>query len=235
MWLVYPPNFDSSKKWPLLMVVHGGPHNAIPTDFHFRWNLQLLAAQGYVVACPNFHGSSGFGQKFTDSITGDMATKPFIDVMRATDYMEQLAYIDKNRMAAAGASYGGYMMSWLNGHTDRFKAMICHAGVYNWHSMMASDVVRARARALGVPPWGDLEQIDKQTPQPLRGKLQDADTRHSRRERFSRPGDARPRVFQHVASERRANAAGLFPRRESLGPQAAKCATVDERGFRLVG
>jgi dipeptidyl aminopeptidase/acylaminoacyl peptidase len=146
-------------------VVHGGPHNAIPTDFHFRWNLQLLAAQGYVVACPNFHGSSGFGQKFTDSITGDMATKPFIDVMKATDYMESLSYIDKDRMAAAGASYGGYMMSWLNGHTDRFKAMVCHAGVYNWHSMMASDVVRGRQRPLGAFPWGDLKQIDKQSPQ----------------------------------------------------------------------
>jgi dipeptidyl aminopeptidase/acylaminoacyl peptidase len=165
MWIVYPPNFDSTKKWPLLMVVHGGPHNAIPTDFHFRWNLQLFAAHGYVVACPNFHGSSGFGQDFTDSITGDMATKPTIDIMKATDYMEGLTYIDKNRIAAAGASYGGYMMSWLNGHTDRFKAMVCHAGVYNWHSMMASDVVRGRQRPLGAFPWGDLNQIDKQTPQ----------------------------------------------------------------------
>ncbi len=165
MWIVYPPKFDATKKWPLLMVVHGGPHNAIPNDFHFRWNLQLFAAQGYVVACPNFHGSSGFGQKFTDSITGDMATMPFIDVMKATDYMERLSYIDKNRMAAAGASYGGYMMSWLNGHTDRFKAMVCHAGVYNWHSMMASDVVRGRERPLGAKSWGDLNQIDKQSPQ----------------------------------------------------------------------
>jgi len=165
MWIVYPPGFDSTKKWPLLMVVHGGPHNAIPSDFHFRWNLHLLAAKGYVVACPNFHGSSGFGQKYTDSITGDMATKPFIDVMKATDFMERLPYIDKNRMAAAGASYGGYMMSWLNGHTDRFKAMVCHAGVYNWHSMMASDVVRGRERPLGAPPWGDLTKIDKQSPQ----------------------------------------------------------------------
>lgn len=165
MWIVYPPNFDARKKWPLLMMVHGGPHNAIPSDFHFRWNLQLMAGQGYVVACPNFHGSSGFGQKFTDSITGDMATKPFIDIMKATDYMEKQPYIDKERMVAAGASYGGYMMAWLNGHTDRFKAMVCHAGVYNWHSMMASDIVRSRERPLGALPWGDLKQIDKQSPQ----------------------------------------------------------------------
>jgi dipeptidyl aminopeptidase/acylaminoacyl peptidase len=165
MWIVYPPGFDPKKKWPLLMVVHGGPHNAIPTDFHFRWNLHLFASKGYVVACPNFHGSSGFGQKFCDSITGDMATKPFIDIMKATDYMEKQGYIDKDRMAAAGASYGGFMMAWLNGHTDRFKTMICHAGVYNWHSQMASDITRSRERSLGALPFGDIARIDKQSPQ----------------------------------------------------------------------
>jgi dipeptidyl aminopeptidase/acylaminoacyl peptidase len=165
MWIIYPPDFDAKKKWPLLMVVHGGPHNAITTDFHFRWNLQLMAAKGYVVACPNFHGSSGFGQKFTDCITGDLATKPFIDIMKATDYMEKQPYIDNNRMIAAGGSYGGYMMAWMNGHTDRFKAMVCHAGVYNWHSMMASDIVKGLDRYLGANAWGDLKQIDKQSPQ----------------------------------------------------------------------
>jgi dipeptidyl aminopeptidase/acylaminoacyl peptidase len=165
MWIVYPPKFDKEKKWPCLMMIHGGPHNAITTDFHFRWNAHLFASKGYVVAIPNFHGSSGFGQKFTDSITGDMATKPFIDVMKATDYMEALDYIDKKRTTAAGASYGGYMMAWLNGHTDRYKAMICHAGVYNWHSMMASDFVRGRERPLGALPWGDQSKIDKQNPQ----------------------------------------------------------------------
>jgi dipeptidyl aminopeptidase/acylaminoacyl peptidase len=165
MWIVYPPGFDKSKKWPCLMMIHGGPHNAITTDFHYRWNAHLFASKGYVVAIPNFHGSSGFGQKFTDSITGDMATKPFIDVMKATDYMEALEYIDKNRTTAAGASYGGYMMAWLNGHTDRYKAMICHAGVYNWDSMMASDFVRGRERPLGAFPWGDQAKVDKHNPQ----------------------------------------------------------------------
>jgi dipeptidyl aminopeptidase/acylaminoacyl peptidase len=172
MWVVYPPGFDAKKKWPLVQVVHGGPHNAITTDFSFRWNLQLWASKGYVVACVNFHGSSGFGQEFTDSITGDMGTKPMIDVIKATDLLEKEPYIDKNRVAAAGASYGGYMMAWLNGHTDRFKAMICHAGVYNWHSMMASDFVRSRERPLGALPWGDLAKIDKQTPQRLASKFQ---------------------------------------------------------------
>ena len=100
-----------------------------------------------------------------DSITGDMATKPFEDVMKATDWLESQPYVDQGRIAAIGASYGGYMMAWLNGHTDRFKTMVCHAGVYNWHSMMASDFVRSRERALGSLPWGDLANIDKQSPQ----------------------------------------------------------------------
>ncbi|HEX3316284.1 MAG TPA: S9 family peptidase [Gemmataceae bacterium] len=165
MWVVYPPKFDPAKKYPALMFVHGGPHNGVPTDFHFRWNLHLFASKGYIVACPNFHGSSGFGRKFCDSITGDMATKPFEDVMKATDRLVAQPYVDKDRLAAIGASYGGYMMAWLNGHTDRYKTMVCHAGVYNWHSMMASDFVRSRERALGSLPWGDLANIDKQSPQ----------------------------------------------------------------------
>jgi len=165
MFVVYPPDFDASKKWPLVQMVHGGPHNAFHNDFSFRWNPQVWAARGWVVAIVNFHGSSSFGQEFTDSITGDMGTMPMDDIMKATDWFERQPWIDKDRMAAAGASYGGYMMSWLNGHTDRFKAMVCHAGVYNWHSMLASDVVRGRERSLGAPPWGDLEKIDRQSPQ----------------------------------------------------------------------
>ncbi len=171
MWVVYPPGFDAKKKWPLLQIVHGGPHNAIPTAFHFRWNLHLFASRGHVVACVNFHGSSGFGQAFTDSITGDMPTKPTIDVLKATDHLEAEGYVDRARVAAAGGSYGGYLMAWFNGHTDRFKALICHAGVYNWHSMMASDIVRSRERPLGALPWGDLGKIDKQSPQRYAGRF----------------------------------------------------------------
>jgi dipeptidyl aminopeptidase/acylaminoacyl peptidase len=165
MWVLYPPQFDPKKKWPLVQIVHGGPHNGITTDFSFRWNPQLWAAQGYVVGVVNFHGSSGFGQKFTDSITGDLGTKPMADVMKATDWFVEQPWIDKDRLAAAGGSYGGYMMAWLNGHTDRFKAMVCHAGVYNWHSMMASDIIKARERSLGAPPWGEMDKIDKQSAQ----------------------------------------------------------------------
>lgn len=165
MWVFYPPDFDPAKKWPLVQMVHGGPHNGIMSEFSFRWNPHVWAARGYVVGVVNFHGSSGFGQAFTDSITGDYGTKPLADVMAATDWFEAKPWIDKGRTAAAGGSYGGYMMAWLNGHTDRFKAHVCHAGVYSYHSQMASDVVSGRQRALGAFPWRDLERIDKQSAQ----------------------------------------------------------------------
>jgi dipeptidyl aminopeptidase/acylaminoacyl peptidase len=165
MWIIYPPDFDPAKKWPLVQMVHGGPHGAIDNEFSFRWNPQVWAARGWVVAAVNFHGSSGWGQQFADSITGDLGTKPMEDILKATDWFEKQPWIDKNRMAAAGGSYGGYMMAWLNGHTDRFKAMVCHAGVYNWHGMVASDFVKGRERSLGAPPWGDLARIDKQNAQ----------------------------------------------------------------------
>jgi dipeptidyl aminopeptidase/acylaminoacyl peptidase len=171
MWVLYPPDFDPTKKWPLVQVVHGGPHNGITTDFSYRWNPHLWAAQGYVVGIVNFHGSSGFGQAFTDSITGDYGTKPMEDILKATDWFEQQPWIDKTRMAAAGGSYGGYMVAYLNGHTDRFKAYICHAGVYSYHSQMASDVVRGRERALGAFPWKDMEKIDRQSAQRFAGNF----------------------------------------------------------------
>lgn len=163
MFILYPPGFDASKKYPLLQMVHGGPHNAMCNDWSFRWNPQLWAAQGWVVAIVNFHGSSGFGQAFADSITGDYGTKPLTDIMKATEWFEQQPWIDKQRMAAAGASYGGYMMSYLNGHTDKFKAMVCHAGVYNYASQMASDLVIGRRRSLGGFPWEDFARSDKQS------------------------------------------------------------------------
>jgi dipeptidyl aminopeptidase/acylaminoacyl peptidase len=164
-WVIYPPDFDPKKRWPLVQIVHGGPHTGIMSEFSFRWNLQLWAAQGYVVGCVNFHGSSGFGQEFTDSITGDLGNKPLTDVMKSTDWFASQPWIDKDRMAAAGGSYGRYMMAWLNGHTDRFKAMVCHAGVYDWHAMMASDIVKSRERALGAPPWENLDKVDRQSAQ----------------------------------------------------------------------
>jgi dipeptidyl aminopeptidase/acylaminoacyl peptidase len=135
MWIVKPPFFDSKKKYPLVYWVHGGPQGAFGNSWSYRWNQQLWAAQGYVLALPNPRGSTGFGQKFTDEISRDWGGKVYTDVMNGLAYMEKLPYIDKTKMAAAGASYGGYMMNWINGHTDKFKAIVNHDGVYNFYSM----------------------------------------------------------------------------------------------------
>jgi len=165
MFVIYPPGFDPKKRWPLLQMVHGGPYNAITSDFSFRWNMHLLASKGYVVAVVNFHGSSGFGQAFCDSIKGELGVKPMIDVMKATDVLLARGYIDPDRLAAAGASFGGYMMAWLNGHTDRFKAMICHAGVYDMNAMLAMDVPGPWRYSLQSELWGSEQaRLDSQSP-----------------------------------------------------------------------
>ncbi len=135
MWIVKPPFFDGTKKYPLVYWVHGGPQGAFGNSWSYRWNQQLWAAQGYVIALPNPRGSTGFGQQFTDEISRDWGGKVYTDVMNGVAYMEQQPYVDVTKMAAAGASYGGYMMNWINGHTDKFKTLINHDGVYNFYSM----------------------------------------------------------------------------------------------------
>jgi dipeptidyl aminopeptidase/acylaminoacyl peptidase len=157
--VIYPPNFDPQKKWPLLQVVHGGPHGAWMDQYHFRWNMHLFASRGHVVAAVNFHGSTGWGDAFTDSNTAQYGTKEFEDVEKATDYLLAEGYIDPARLAAAGGSFGGYMVAWMNGHTDRYKAYVCHAGVYDWVAQMASDYVRGRQRALGAFPWENPQKV----------------------------------------------------------------------------
>lgn len=164
MWVVYPPDFDPSRKWPLLVQIHGGPHGIVGDDFSFRWNPQAFAAPGYVVIAPNFHGSTSFGQAFTESIHGNHADLPYRDVMKAVDFMLERGYIDESRMAAAGGSYGGYLVSWIAGRTDRFAALINHAGVYNLMAQFASDVTLHREAAYGGSPWDGREAVERWSP-----------------------------------------------------------------------
>jgi dipeptidyl aminopeptidase/acylaminoacyl peptidase len=132
---VKPPNFDASKKYPVKFLVHGGPQGAWGDDWSYRWNPELFAANGYVVIMINFHGSTGYGQKFVDSINGDWGGAPFEDLMKGLDYAEKTyPFIDKDRECALGASYGGYMANWILGHTDRFKCIVSHDGMFNTDS-----------------------------------------------------------------------------------------------------
>jgi len=131
-FLVKPPNFDASKKYPVKFLIHGGPQGAWGDDWSYRWNPELFAANGYLVIMINFHGSTGYGQKFIDAINGDWGGAPFEDLMKGLDYAEQTyPFIDKNRECALGASYGGYMINWIEGHTDRFKCLVSHDGMFN--------------------------------------------------------------------------------------------------------
>src|SRR5579875_2821411 len=166
MWILKPPGFDPSKKWPLAYLVHGGPQGVWEDGWSFRWCPQLWAAQGYVVALPNPRGSTGGGQKFVDEISGDWGGKCFDDLMRCVDYLEKLPYIDKERMGAAGASFGGYMMNWFQGHTTRFKTLITHCGVYNFESMYAlTDELWFDEWEHGGPPWGpNRKSYEKHSP-----------------------------------------------------------------------
>jgi dipeptidyl aminopeptidase/acylaminoacyl peptidase len=134
-FLVKPPNFDASKKYPVKFLIHGGPQGAWGDDWSYRWNPELFAANGYVVVMINFHGSTGYGQKFIDAINGDWGGAPFEDLMKGLDYAEQTyPFIDKNRECALGASYGGYAINWILGHTDRFKCLVSHDGMFNAES-----------------------------------------------------------------------------------------------------
>lgn len=135
MWIVFPPNFDEKKKWPVAYLVHGGPQGAWEDSWSVRWNPMLWAAQGYVVVLPNPRGSTGFGQKFTDQISGDWGGKCYRDLMAGVDYVEKLPYVDKDRIGSAGASFGGYMMNWFAVSTGRFKTLITHCSVWNFESM----------------------------------------------------------------------------------------------------
>ncbi len=138
-FLIRPPGFDSGKKYPVKFLIHGGPEGAWGDAWSYRWNAELFAANGYVVVMINFRGSTGYGQKFVDAINGDWGGKPFTDLMTGLDYAEQhYPFIDKSRECALGASYGGYMANWVLGHTNRFKCIVSHDGMFNAESAFGS-------------------------------------------------------------------------------------------------
>jgi dipeptidyl aminopeptidase/acylaminoacyl peptidase len=137
-WTQKPPGFDPARKYPLIYLIHGGPQGAWTDSWGPRWNNQMFAARGFVIAEVNFHGSTGYGQKFTDAISQHWGDYPFDDLMKGVDVVARLPYVDSTRMAAAGASYGGYMVYWIAGHTNRFKVLVDHDGVFDPVSMAGS-------------------------------------------------------------------------------------------------
>ncbi len=165
-YLVKPPNFDASKKYPVKFLIHGGPQGAWGDDWSFRWNPQLFAADGYVVIMVNFHGSTGYGQKFIDAINGDWGGAPYEDLMKGLDYAEEhYPFIDKDRECALGASYGGYMINWILGHTDRFKCLVSHDGMFNAESAWGStEELWFNNWEFKGPPYDNRELYQKWSP-----------------------------------------------------------------------
>ncbi len=167
MWVNYPPGFDKSKKYPMFMLIHGGPHNAITNAMAFRWNAQVFGSWGYVTAWPNFHGSSGFGNAFTDSINPQQDALPYKDVIAAADWFAQQPWIDANRMVAGGGSYGGYLTSIILGRPHPFKALVAHAAVYNWYTQVGADYSYEMPRFGGF--WTPEQQAVFKTASPHYG------------------------------------------------------------------
>ncbi|MDP9199517.1 MAG: S9 family peptidase [Pseudomonadota bacterium] len=164
--VVFPPGFDPTRKYPLFVMIHGGPHTMIKDLFFVRWNYHLLAAPGYIVLMPNYSGSTGFGEEFAQKIQGDPLAGPADEINQAADEaIRRYPFIDANRQAAGGASYGGHLANWLAVTTTRYRALVSHAGLYDLKSQWAtSDIAYSRERNLDGPPWEDRSAWREQSP-----------------------------------------------------------------------
>jgi dipeptidyl aminopeptidase/acylaminoacyl peptidase len=165
-WLLRPPGFDPNKTYPVVLLIHGGPQGAFHDEWHNRWNYQLFAAPGYAVVAINPRGSTGYGQKFTDQISQDWTGRVYDDLMKGVDFaLKTFPFLDGSRMAAAGGSYGGFMVNWIAGHTDRFKALISHAGVFDLASEYGTtEELWFPEWEFGGPPWEKPEHYRERSP-----------------------------------------------------------------------
>jgi dipeptidyl aminopeptidase/acylaminoacyl peptidase len=163
--LIRPPKFDATKKYPVLVLLHGGPQTMWGDSWGYRWNAQVFSAAGYVTLMINRRGSTGYGQKFTDEITNDWGGKAYVDVMKGVDAaLAKYSFLDKTKMAAAGGSYGGYMVNWIATHTERFKALVSHAGIYDKVSMYATEELWFEEHDMQGTPWSNPESYRKWAP-----------------------------------------------------------------------
>jgi dipeptidyl aminopeptidase/acylaminoacyl peptidase len=169
MWVVYPPGFDANRKYPVMMLLHGGPHNSMTDGLQWRWNAEVFASWGYVVTWHNFHGSSGFGNDFTDSINPDWITLPYEDTIKAAEWLMAKPWIDRERMVAAGGSYGGFLAATLLGRAHPFKALVAHAAVYNMYTQQGSDYGAETERFFNY--WEKPEEFARYSPHTSAGNF----------------------------------------------------------------
>jgi dipeptidyl aminopeptidase/acylaminoacyl peptidase len=164
MWIVKPPGFRKGRRYPLVHLIHGGPHGVFGDEWHWRWNAQVFAAAGYLCALVNFHGSTSWGDAFTRSIQGRWGDQPYADVLAATDRLVARGLADPKRMAATGGSYGGYLAAWIASQTRRFACIVNHAGVSDVQGQWGTDVTQGAERSMGGAPWEHLAGMDRYSP-----------------------------------------------------------------------
>jgi len=172
-WMVRPSTFRADHKYPLAYLIHGGPQGAWNDQWSTRWNPAVFAEQGYVVICPNPTGSTGYGQAFTDAIRNEWGGLPYEDLVKGFEFIEsELQFVDTSRAVALGASYGGYMMNWFQGHDlgRKFQAMVCHDGVFSMTAQLASDEQYFPVHDLGGPLWERQAVYDQWDPSRFTGQ-----------------------------------------------------------------
>jgi dipeptidyl aminopeptidase/acylaminoacyl peptidase len=172
-FVALPPGFDPARKYPLFVLMHGGPHSMWIDQFVIRWNYHLLAKPGYVVLLTNYTGSTGFGERFAQAIQGDPLEGPGLEIDQAADEaIKRFPYVDGTRLVAGGASYGGHLSNWLAVTTTRYKALVSHAGLFDQSQQWGtSDIVYGRERSAGGPPWEHAPVWTKQNPLSRAGSL----------------------------------------------------------------
>ena len=236
-FVALPPGFDPAKKYPLLVLMHGGHANMWRDSITLRWNYHLLASPGYVVLLTDYRGSTGYGEQFTLDILGDPLRGPADDINQGADEaIKRFPFIDGTRQAAAGASYGGHLANWLEATTDRYKCLVSHAGLSSLQTQWAtSDTIHHRELMMGGPFWEKSRGLDRPEPDRPREGLQDPDAALGRRERL-------PRAHEQHAGDVRGAAADAGPRpaaglagREPLDPEGREQPRLLPRGPRLAG
>lgn len=165
-FLIRPPRFRKGRQYPLILLIHGGPQGAFSDHFHYRWNSQYFAREGAVVAFLNPRGSTGYGQKFTDQISRDWGGRCYDDIMLGVDHiLKAFPFVDRTRMAAAGASFGGFMVNWIAGQSDRFRALVCHDGIFHAETMAyTTEELWFEEKEHGKLPYADSNKVLKFSP-----------------------------------------------------------------------
>ena len=236
-FVVRPPGFDASKKYPLFVVIHGGPHGMWRDQFFIRWNYHLLAAPGYVLLLTNYSGSTGFGEAFARSIQGDPLKGPADEINEAADAaIREFSFIDGSRQCAGGASYGGHLSNWLQATTTRYKCLVSHAGLVNLEAQWGtSDTIYSREVNMGGPPWKQGAGVARAESDPLRRQVPHAGAGDHRRERFPRAAQQLAGVLERPAAHAGAEPADRVPGREPLDPEGREQPAVLRGAERVAG